>query len=119
MRIERFGSESPSGPAAALGSTWGLLIGGVVLYMLLSKKKRRRNSTSERGSVQAISGERRPNASSRTRTEVRSPTSTRTEVRSPTSTSTSTRAKTTGNVTVTGGAGKGNTSVTIRRNRSR
>jgi hypothetical protein len=42
---------------------------------------------------------------------VRSPTSTRTEVRSPTSTST--EAYTAGNVTVTGGAGDGDTSVNI------
>jgi hypothetical protein len=42
---------------------------------------------------------------------VRSPTSTRTEVRSPTSTST--EAYTSGNVTVTGGAGDGATSVNI------
>jgi hypothetical protein len=58
----------------------------------------------------------------RTSTEVRSPTSTSTEVRSPTSTSTevrsptstSTDAYTSGNVTVTGGAGDGaTTSVTI------
>jgi hypothetical protein len=46
-----------------------------------------------------------------TSTEVRSPTSTSTEVRSPTSTSTD--AYTQGNVTVTGGAGDGATSVTI------
>jgi hypothetical protein len=46
-----------------------------------------------------------------TSTEVRSPTSTSTEVRSPTetSTSTSTDAYTAGNLTVTGGAGKGAT----------
>ena len=57
----------------------------------------------------------------RTSTEVRSPTSTSTEVRSPTSTSTevrsptstSTDAYTQGNITVTGGAGAGCTSVTI------
>lgn len=42
-----------------------------------------------------------------TRTEVRSPTSTATEVRSPTSTATD--AYTAGNVTVTGGAGRGAT----------
>lgn len=49
-----------------------------------------------------------------TSTEVRSPTSTRTEVRSPTSTETSTDAYTSGNVTVTGGAGDGaNTTVHI------
>ncbi len=46
-----------------------------------------------------------------TATEVRSPTSTSTEVRSPTSTSTD--AYTQGNITVTGGAGAGATSVTI------
>lgn len=43
--------------------------------------------------------------------------STSTEVRSPTSTAT--HAKTTGNITVTGGAGAGATSVTIRKNPSR
>lgn len=49
-----------------------------------------------------------------TSTEVRSPTSTRTEVRSPTSTETSTDAYTSGNITVTGGAGDGaNTTVHI------
>ena len=49
-----------------------------------------------------------------TSTDVRSPTSTRTEVRSPTSTETSTDAYTSGNVTVTGGAGDGaNTTVHI------
>lgn len=50
-----------------------------------------------------------------TSTEVRSPTSTSTEVRSPTetSTSTSTDAYTAGNVTVTGGAGAGATTVKI------
>ena len=50
-----------------------------------------------------------------TSTEVRSPTSTSTEVRSPTetSTSTSTDAYTAGNVTVTGGAGAGATTVRI------
>lgn len=48
-----------------------------------------------------------------TSTEVRSPTSTSTEVRSPTSTSTD--AYTQGNVTVTGGAGAGATSVNIYR----
>ena len=48
-----------------------------------------------------------------TSTEVRSPTSTSTEVRSPTSTSTD--AYTQGNVTVTGGAGAGSTSVNIYR----
>lgn len=46
-----------------------------------------------------------------TSTEVRSPTSTSTEVRSPTSTSTD--AYTQGNVTVTGGAGAGATTVHI------
>ena len=46
-----------------------------------------------------------------TSTEVRSPTSTSTEVRSPTSTSTD--AYTQGNVTVTGGAGAGPTTVYI------
>jgi hypothetical protein len=46
-----------------------------------------------------------------TSTEVRSPTSTSTEVRSPTSTSTD--AYTQGNVTVTGGAGAGATTVYI------
>lgn len=45
--------------------------------------------------------------------DVRSPTSTRTEVRSPTSTETSTDAYTAGNVTVTGGAGEGDTIVHI------
>lgn len=45
------------------------------------------------------------------RTEVRSPT--RTEVRSPTKTSTSTWADTEGNITVTGGAGDGDTSVKV------
>ena len=45
---------------------------------------------------------------------VRSPTSTSTEVRSPTRTATRTEAYTDGNVTVTGGAGRGaNTDVTI------
>jgi hypothetical protein len=50
-----------------------------------------------------------------TSTDVRSPTSTSTEVRSPTetSTSTSTDAYTAGNVTVTGGAGAGSTTVRI------
>lgn len=46
-----------------------------------------------------------------TSTEVRSPTSTSTEVRSPTSTSTD--AYTRGNITVTGGAGAGATSVHV------
>lgn len=46
-----------------------------------------------------------------TSTEVRSPTST--DVRSPTSTETSTDAYTSGNITVTGGAGAGNTEVHI------
>jgi hypothetical protein len=46
-----------------------------------------------------------------TSTDVRSPTSTSTEVRSPTNTST--QAHTSDNVTVTGGAGAGNTSVNI------
>lgn len=45
--------------------------------------------------------------------DVRSPTSTRTEVRSPTSTDTSTDAYTAGNITVTGGAGAGATTVII------
>ena len=44
---------------------------------------------------------------------VKSPTSTSTEVRSPTSTSTSTKADTKHNVTVTGGAGDGDTIVHI------
>ena len=48
--------------------------------------------------------------------DVRSPTSTRTEVRSPTSTETSTDAYTSGNVTVTGGAGDGDTVVHIHSN---
>ena len=46
-----------------------------------------------------------------TSTEVKSPTST--EVRSPTSTETSTDAYTSGNITVTGGAGAGSTEVHI------
>jgi hypothetical protein len=46
--------------------------------------------------------------------EVKSPTKTSTEVKSPTKTSTSTDAYTSGNVTVTGGAGEGaTTEVTI------
>ena len=45
--------------------------------------------------------------------DVRSPTSTSTDVRSPTSTKTSTDAYTAGNVTVTGGAGSGDTEVHI------
>jgi hypothetical protein len=51
---------------------------------------------------------RKKNSSS-TSSDVRSPTSTKTEVRSPTetSTSTSTDAYTAGNITITGGAGKG------------
>jgi len=48
---------------------------------------------------------------SSTSSDVRSPTST--DVRSPTRTSTSTKADTRHNVTVTGGAGDGDTSVTI------
>jgi hypothetical protein len=47
--------------------------------------------------------------------DVRSPTST--DVRSPTKTST--EAHTSGNVTVTGGAGRGNTSVTLYRKNKR
>lgn len=43
-------------------------------------------------------------------------TSTDASVRSPTRTSTSTKADTRGNVTVTGGAGNGNTTVNLRRN---
>ena len=50
-------------------------------------------------------------AAGSTSTDVRSPTSTSTEVRSPTNTST--QAHTSDNVTVTGGAGAGNTSVNI------
>src|SRR5476649_619815 len=50
-------------------------------------------------------------AAGSTSTDVRSPTSTSTEVRSPTNTST--QAQTSDNVTVTGGAGAGNTSVNI------
>lgn len=50
----------------------------------------------------------------RTSTEVTSPTRTSTEVRSPTRTATSTDAYTSGNITVTGGAGDGaTTTVTI------
>ena len=49
-----------------------------------------------------------------TSTDVRSPTRTSTDVRSPTRTATSTDAYTSGNVTVTGGAGKGATNVTIK-----
>lgn len=44
---------------------------------------------------------------------VKSPTKTSTDVRSPTSTKTSTWAKTQGNVTVTGGAGDGDTIVNM------
>jgi hypothetical protein len=51
------------------------------------------------------------NSPTSTRSEVRSPTSTSTEVRSPTSTATD--AFTSGNVTVTGGAGKGDTVVHV------
>jgi hypothetical protein len=50
-------------------------------------------------------------AAGSTSTDVRSPTSTSTEVRSPTNTST--QAHTSDNVTVTGGAGAGNTSVNV------
>ena len=52
-----------------------------------------------------------PTTPGSTSTDVRSPTSTSTEVRSPTNTST--QAHTSDNVTVTGGAGAGNTSVNI------
>ena len=52
-----------------------------------------------------------PSGTSSTSTDAHSPTSTSTEVRSPTSTST--EAHTSGNVTVTGGAGAGNTTVNI------
>ena len=56
----------------------------------------------------------RSRKNSTTTSDVRSPTSTSTEVRSPTKTSTSTDAYTSGNVTVTGGAGRGaNTRVSI------
>lgn len=50
-------------------------------------------------------------SSTSTSTDAHSPTSTSTEVRSPTSTST--EAHTSGNVTVTGGAGAGSTTVNI------
>jgi hypothetical protein len=74
-----------------------------------SKKKRRNSATDHL--------DRSPSYHPKggTSTEVRSPTSTSTEVRSPTetSTSTSTDAYTAGNVTVTGGAGAGATTVKI------
>ena len=46
-----------------------------------------------------------------------SSTGTATEVRSPTKTSTSTEAYTAGNITVTGGAGDGETKVVIHQNK--
>ena len=61
------------------------------------------------GRKRVTKGRRNGNDSS-----VRSPTSTSSDVRSPTSTKTATHAYTSGNVTVTGGAGRGaNTSVHI------
>ena len=72
------------------------------------KKKNRKNSATDH--LDKSPSYHPPGGTS---TEVRSPTSTSTEVRSPTKTSTSTDATTTGNITVTGGAGAGATTVTV------
>ena len=62
---------------------------------------------------------RKRNSSTETDSSVRSPTKTSTEVRSPTRTATSTEAYTRGNVTVTGGAGAGATTVYLNRKNPR
>lgn len=69
------------------------------------KRASKRNPSGNRSDVRSPTS---------TRTEVRSPTRTSTDVRSPTSTRTSTRALTSGNITVTGGAGAGATTVNLR-----
>jgi hypothetical protein len=79
-----------------------------------AKKKERTGDKS--GATSGNSDVRSPTSTSTdvrspTSTDVRSPTST--DVRSPTSTKTSTDAYTAGNVTVTGGAGSGDTTVKI------
>ena len=70
--------------------------------------KKKGGSADTSGATSGNSDVRSPTSTS---TDVRSPTST--DVRSPTSTKTSTDAYTAGNVTVTGGAGSGDTSVHI------
>jgi hypothetical protein len=78
-----------------------------------AKKKERTGDKSgaTSGKSGATSGNSDVRSPTSTSTDVRSPTST--DVRSPTSTKTSTDAYTAGNVTVTGGAGSGDTTVKI------